>query len=75
MKNSLVYGVWKKVPSAIWRATWMERNRWIFEDKAMCFQNFKLCSLRVLYIWYIILSGDRHLNFIDFVDRFYYGLV
>jgi len=42
-----VLGVWI-VPLAIWWDTSRKRNCWIFEDKAMSFQDLKLYFLRML---------------------------
>jgi len=68
MKKSWVLGVWNMIPLAIWWATWKERNRRIFEDKILSFQDFKLYFLRLLYSWSVGLSGDKQLNFLAFID-------
>ena len=36
-----VCGVWKMISLAIWWCTWKERNRWIYESKALSYQDFK----------------------------------
>jgi len=41
MKKSGVLGVWNIVHLAIWWATSKERNRRIFEDKALSSQDYK----------------------------------
>jgi len=51
VKKSWILGVWSMVPLAIWWATWKERNRRIFEDKALSFQEYKLYFLRLLFSW------------------------
>ena len=56
------------VPLAIWWATWKERNRCIFEDKALSFQEYKLYFLRLLFSWSVGLNGYKNLNFLSFVD-------
>ena len=56
------------VPLAIWWATWKERNRRIFEDKGLSFQDYKLYFLRLLYGWSVGLNGYKNLNFLGFVD-------
>jgi len=56
------------IPLAIWWATWKERNRRIFEDKILSFQDFKLYFLRLLYSWSMGFIGDKQLNFLAFID-------
>ena len=56
------------VTLAIWRAPWKERNRHIFEDKALSFQDYKLYFLSLLYSLSAWLNGNNNLNFLDFVD-------
>jgi len=56
------------VPLTIWWATWKKRNRRIFEDKVLSFQDFKLYFLRLWYSWSVGLSGNKDLNFLAFVD-------
>ena len=56
------------VPLTIWWATWKERNRHIFEDKVLSFQDFKLSFLRLLYSWSVGLSGNKDLNFLAFFN-------
>ena len=68
MKTSWVLGVWNMIPLAIWWATWKERNRRIFEDKSLSFQDFKLYFLRLLYSWNVGLCDGKELNFLAFID-------
>ena len=68
-RRSWVLGVWNMVPLAIWWATWKERNRHIFDDKVLSFQDFKLYFLRLLYNWSVALSDNTNLNFLAFVNR------
>jgi len=68
MKKSWVLKVWNMIPVAIWWATWKERNRRIFEDKALSFQDFKLSILRLLYSWSGGPNSEKFVNFIVFVD-------
>jgi len=68
MKKSWVLGVWNMVPLAIWRATRKERNRCIFENKALPFQDFKHYFFRLFYSWRAQLNGDKIVNFMGFVD-------
>ena len=56
------------VPLAIWWTTWKERNRRIFDDKALPLQDFKLYFLRLLYSWSVGLYGNKTSNFLAFVD-------
>ena len=53
---------------AIWWATWKERNRRIFEDKVLSFQEFKLYFLRLLFSWSSGLIGYKNLTFLGFID-------
>ena len=68
MKKSWVLGVCNMILLAIWRVTWKERNRCIFEDKTSSFQDFKLYFLRWLYSWSVGFNGDKFVNFWGFVD-------
>ena len=68
MKKSWILGVWKVVLLVIWWATWKERSRRIFKDKALSFQEYKLYFLRLLFTWSIGLNGYKNLNFLGFVD-------
>ena len=68
MKKSWVLGVWNMVPLAIWWTSWKERNRHIFDDKAVLLQDFKLYFLRLFYSWSVGLCGNKSLNFLAFVD-------
>ena len=68
MKKSWVLVVWNMVPLAIWWATWKERNRHIFDDKVLSFQDFKLYFLKLLYSLSVGLSGNKNFNFLAFVD-------
>jgi len=68
MKKSWVLGVWNMVPLAIWWATWKERNRRIFVDKVLSFQDFKIYFLRLLYSWSVGFNGNKSLKILAFVD-------
>ena len=68
MKKSWILGVWNMVPLAIWRTTWKERNRRIFDDQALSLQDFKLYFLRLLFSWSVGLCGNNNLNFLAFVN-------
>ena len=54
---------------AIWWCTWKERNRQIFEDKALVIQDFKLYFLGTSYSWSEVLDGDSKVSLQDFVDK------
>ena len=57
------------IPLAIWWTAWKERNRRIFKDIDLFFQDFKLYFLRILYSWSHALDGSTNLTFLDFVDN------
>ena len=57
------------IPLAILWCTWEERNIWIFEDKALSYQSFKLYFLRLFCNWSLVLKGGKNLSFLDFVDE------
>ena len=63
------HGIWKLIPLAIWWCTWKERNRRIFEGKALSLQNFKLSFLGLLYSWSLVVNGSINLTFVDFIDK------
>ena len=68
MKKSWILEVWNMAPLPIWWATWKERNRHLFQDEALSFQEYKLYFLRLLFNWSIGLNGNKNLNFLSFVD-------
>ena len=68
IKKCWVLGVWNMIPWAVWWATWKERNRHIFEDKASSFQEFELYFLRWFHSWSVGLSGNKNLKFLAFFD-------
>jgi len=69
LKKCWVHGIWKLIPIAIWWCTWKERNRRIFDDKALSFQDFKLYFLGTLYSWSQVLVGGSTVSLLDFVDK------
>jgi len=69
LKKCWVHGIWKLIPIAIWWCTWKERNRWIFDDKALSFQDFKLYFLGTLYSWSQVLNGGSTVSLLDFFDK------
>jgi len=69
LKKCWVYGIWRLIPLAIWWCTWKERNRRIFEGKALSLQNFKLYFLGLLYSWGHMVNGSINLTFLDFIDK------
>ena len=69
LKDRWVHGIWKLIPLAIWWCTWKERNRRIFEGKALFLQNFKLSFLGLLYSWSLVVNGSINLTFLDFIDK------
>ena len=72
LKKCWVHEVWKLIPLAIWWCTWKERNRRIFEDKALSFQDFNLYFLETLYSWSQVLNGGLNVSLLDFVDKIMY---
>ena len=69
LKKCWVYGIWRLIPLAIWWCTWKERNRRIFEGKALSLQNFRLSFLGLLYSWSHMVNGSINLTFLDFIDK------
>jgi len=69
LKKSWVHGIWKLLPIAIWWCTWKERNLWIFDHKALSFQDFKLYFLGTLYSWSQVFNGGSTVSLLDFVDK------
>ena len=61
------------IPLAIWWIAWKERNRRIFEGIDLCFQDFKLYFLRILYSWSHALDGGANLTFLDFASNILQG--
>jgi len=57
---------------AIWWCTWKERNRQIFDDKALSIQDFVLYFLGALYSWSQVLNGGSKVSLLDFVDKIMY---
>ena len=62
LKKCWVHGIWKFIPIAIWWCTWNERNRLIFDDKVLSFQDFKLYFLGTLHSWSQVLNGGSKVS-------------
>ena len=69
LKKCWVHEIWKLIPIAIWWCTRKERNKRIFDDKALSLQDFKLYFLGTLYRWSQVLNGGSTVSLLDFVDK------